>query len=63
MNHSPEHYTFRVGERITQMVLIKKFDVDFEQVSNPNFLETAERDIGSFVSTGMTSLEPFIKKK
>ena len=42
---------------------MKKFDVDFEQVSNPDFSEMTERDIGGFDSTGMTSLEPFIKKK
>ena len=63
INHSPEHYTFRVGKRIAQMVLIKKFDVDFGQVSNPDLLGTTERDIGGFGSTGMTSLEPSIKKK
>lgn len=45
------------------MVSMKKFDVDFEQVSNPDFSEMTERDIGGFDSTGMTSLESFIKKK
>ena len=45
------------------MVSMKKFDVDFEQVSNPDFSEMTERDIGGFDSTGMTFLEPFIKKK
>ena len=42
INHSLEHYTVRVGKRIAQMVLMKKFNVDFEQVSNANLLGTTE---------------------
>ena len=63
INQSLEHYTVRVGKRIVQMVLMKKCNVDFEQVSNANLLGTTEWYIGGFRSTGMTSLESLIKKK
>ena len=35
INHSSEHYTVRVDDRIGQMVFMKKFNVNFE-VSDPD---------------------------
>ena len=33
INHSSEHYTVRVDDRIAQMVFMRKFNVNFEEVS------------------------------
>ena len=62
INHSSEHYTIRVGDRIGQMVFMKKFDVNFEKVAETDLLGKANQDMGGFGSTGNSFLknEPLI---
>ena len=38
------------------MVFMRKFDVNFEDVSNPDLLEKTERITGGFGSTGTCSI-------
>ena len=45
-NHSSEHYTIWVGDRIGQMVFIKKSDVNFEKATEPDLLGKTNRHMG-----------------
>ena len=58
INHSSEYYTTQVGDRIGQMVFMKKFDANFEEVAEPDLLGKTN-DMGGFGSTGKS----FIKLK
>ena len=62
INHSSEYYTIQVGDRIGQMVFMKKFDVNFEKVAETDLLGKANQDMGGFGSTGNSFLknEPLI---
>ena len=57
-----EHYTIRVGDRIGQMIFMKKFDVNFEKIAEPDLLGKTNHDMGGFGSTGKSFLknEPLI---
>ena len=53
LNHPSEKaFTVRTGNRIAQIVYMKKFDVEFEKVSDPALLGKTKREIGGFESTG-----------
>ena len=52
INHGSKHYTVRAGDRIGQMVFMKKFNINFEKVSDPDLLGKRERDMSGFGSTG-----------
>ena len=52
MNHSSQHCIVRVGNRIGQMVFMRKFNVDFEKVSDPVLLGKTERDMDGFGCPG-----------
>ena len=56
-NHSSEHYTIWVGDRIGQMVFMKKSDVNFEKVTEPDLLGKTNRHVGGFGSTGKSFLK------
>ena len=56
INHSSENYTVRVGDRIYQMLFMRKFNVNFEEVSDPVLSQKTERDMGGFGSTGTSSV-------
>ena len=58
INHSSEYYTIQVGDRIGQMVFMKIFDANFEEVAEPDLLGKTN-DMGGFGSTGKS----FIKLK
>ena len=62
INHSSEYYTTRVGDRIGEMVFMKKFDVNFEKVAQPDLLGKTNHGMGGFGSTGKSFLknEPLI---
>ena len=62
INHSSEHYTIRVGDRIGQMIFMKKFDVNFEKIAEQDLLGKTNHDMGGFGSTGKYFLknEPLI---
>ena len=51
-HHSEKAFTVRTGNRIAQIVYMKKFDVEFEKVSDPALLGKTKREIGGFESTG-----------
>ena len=57
INHSSEHYTIRDGNRIGQMVFMKKFAVNFEKVPEPDLLRKTNLDMGGFGSTGKSLLK------
>ena len=53
MNHYPhEVYTLRTGDRIGQIVFMKKYNVIFEKVSDPVLLGRTKRGSDGFGSTG-----------
>ena len=53
MNHlSHDVYTVRTGDRIGQIVFIKKYDVNFEKVSDPALLGRTKLGFGSTGSSG-----------
>ena len=56
-NHSDRAFTMRTGERLAQVVFLKKFDVYFEKVSKKKDLGTTKRGSGGFVSTGITVIK------
>ena len=56
MNHYPhEVCTLRTGDRIGQIVFMKKYDVIFEKVSDPALLGRTKRGSDGFHSTGSIS--------
>ena len=59
INHSGSYYTVRFGDRVAQIVLMKKYDFEFERVSELSLLGGTTRGENGFGSTG---LEPIPKK-
>ena len=57
INRSSEHYTIPVSDRIGQMVFMKKVDVNFEKVAEPDLLRKTNLDMGGFGSTGKSLLK------
>ena len=53
MNHHPEKtFTIRTGDRIAQCVFMKKYNVEFEKVSDMGLLGNTKRRAEGFGSTG-----------
>ena len=53
MNHHPEKtFTIRTGDRIAQCVFMKKYNVEFEKVSDMGLLGNTKRGADGFGSTG-----------
>ena len=50
-HHGDKAYTVRTGDRIAQVVFMKKIDVKFERVSESALLGKTKRGIGGFGST------------
>ena len=50
--HSSVYHTVKIGDRIVQLVLHKKIDIQFEKVDNPALLGETARGRGGFGSTG-----------
>ena len=53
MNHHPKKtFTIRTGDRIAQFVSMKKYNVEFEKVSDMALLGNTKRGADGFGSTG-----------
>ena len=53
MNHHPKKtFTIRTGDRIPQCVFMKKYNVEFEKVSDMALLGNTKRGTDGFGSTG-----------
>ena len=53
VNHHPDKiYSIRTGDRICQIVFMRKFNVKFEEVSEPALLGRTKRGSDGFGSTG-----------
>ena len=52
LNHSPEVFSVKIGQRIAQLVFMEMFDVNFEMVQFPKLLDKSVRNVGGFGSTG-----------
>ena len=50
-HHGDKHYTVWTGDRIAEVVIMKKFDVKFEKVSESGLLGKTKCGIGGFCST------------
>ena len=50
-HHGDKHYTVWTGDRIAQVVIMKKFHVKFEKVSESGLLGKTKCGIGGFGST------------
>ena len=59
VNLSKKTFTVRLGDRIAQVVLIEKYNVKFEKVSDKSLLSATKRGSSGFESTGSS----VIKKK
>ena len=57
INHSEAAFTVRVGNRIGQVVFLKRIDVDFEKVQKKVLLGKAKRGEGGFGSTGTSVIK------
>lgn len=57
MNHSREPFTVRTGERIAQVIFIRRYNVDFLQVNKKRELGETDRGEGGFGSTGPTVIK------
>lgn len=51
-DHSDEVFSVKVGQRITRIVFMEKFDVEFKMVQSRDSLQKSERNEGGFGSTG-----------
>ena len=61
INHHPHDvYTVRTGDRIAQVVFMKKSDAVFENVSDPALLGRTKRGSGGFGSTGLNDNKIFV---
>ena len=61
INHHPDKvYSIRTGDRICQIVFMRKFNVKFEEVSEPALLGRTKRGSDGFGSTGTDKM---IKKE
>ena len=56
-NHSNKCFTVKEGERIAQVVFIRKFDAQFREVDKFEELGRTERQEGGFGSTGKTVIK------
>ena len=56
-NNSDKAFTVRTGERIAQVVLLEKFNVQFVKVNKQEELGTTKRGSGGFGSTGITVIK------
>ena len=56
-NHSHKPFTVKEGERIAQVVFMRKFDADFIEVESIDELGKTERQAGGFGSTGKTVIK------
>ena len=57
MNYSNKPFTVRTGDRIAQVIFLRRFDVNFIQVSQKEELGKTERDEGGFGSTSPTVIK------
>ena len=51
-NHNSGYHTVKIGDRIAQVVLHKRIDVQFEKVDDPTLLGKTAGGRGGFDSTG-----------
>ena len=51
-NDNSGYHTVKIGDRIAQVVLHKRIDVQFEKVDDPTLLGKTARGRGGFDSTG-----------
>ena len=56
-NHSHKAFTVKEGERIAQVVFMRRYDVDFKEVESFEQLGATERQKGGFGSTGKTIIK------
>ena len=56
-NHSHRAFTVKEGERIAQVVFMRKFDAEFIEVDSLEKLGKTERQKGGFGSTGKTVIK------
>ena len=56
-NHSEKAFTVKEGERIAQVVFMRKFDANFTEVNSLEELGKTERQQGGFGSTGKTVIK------
>ena len=56
-HHSSKCFTVRQGERLPQVVFIRRFDAHFEKVSKIYELALTERNEGGFGSAGKTVIK------
>ena len=56
-NHSQKAFTVKEGERIAQVVFMRKYDVNFIEVDSFEELGKTERQQGGFGSTGKTIIK------
>ena len=56
-HHSSKCFTVRQGERLAQVVFIRRFDAHFEKVSKIHELDLTERNEGGFGSAGKTVIK------
>ena len=54
MNHSTKLFTLRAGERLAQVLFMRRFDADFVKVSQSDELGLNERNEGGFGLAGKT---------
>ena len=57
LNHSSKCFTIKEGERIAQVVFMRKFDANFVEVNSLEKLGQTERQEGGFGSTGKTVIK------
>ena len=56
-NHSQKAFTVKEGERIAQIVFMRKYEADFVEVDSIKELGETERQKGGFGSTGKTVIK------
>ena len=56
-HHSSKCFTVREGERLAQVVFMRRFDADFQKVEKVSELGITERQEGGFGSTGKTVIK------
>ena len=56
-NHSQKTFTVKEGERIAQVVFMRKYDAEFIEVNSLQELGKTERQGGGFGSTGKTVIK------
>ena len=56
-NHSQKAFTVKEGERIAQVVFLRKYDAEFIEVNSLQELGKTERQEGGFGSTGKTVIK------